>query len=75
MHKNTNLRAHLEGLEYDKEFVNVPAAEETGVLPVFVHPYASTSSLKEKKHAKPPKPSVKLLSPIQSAKGSFSTHS
>ena len=64
VHDNSNLRARLEGLEINKSYVNVLAAKKTGVPPATAHPHASTSTQREKKLAKLPKPSVKPLSPI-----------
>ena len=65
VHDNTNLRACLEGLEVNKDLLNVPiTTKETAILPVVVHPHASTSALKEKNHARPPKLPMKPLPTI-----------
>ena len=61
VHDNSNLRAHLKGLEINESYVNVPATENTRAPPTTVHPHVATSSEKEKK---PAKLLTKLLSPV-----------
>ena len=55
VHENSNLRAHLEGLEVHKEMQNAPVAVDEIVIPPVDH-HASSSALK---HAKPRKPPVR----------------
>ena len=56
MYENTNLRAKLEGLEVQKDLQNAPIAATEIVVPSV----AANASNPAVKHAKPPKPPVKL---------------
>ena len=60
VHDKTNLQAHLEGLELNKSFMNVPAAKDTAIPLIAGYQHTSTSIYKEKKIVKPPRP----LSPV-----------